>query len=64
MVCSLNSNDHFTYFGSNQVVLLVPFDLLVGSLTKAQWRFASMECGDLCVITTGMTMMPGSSAGC
>ena len=45
----------FTY----QVVLMIPFNLLVGSsLMKAEWRYASMECGGQCVMTPGTLEMP------
>jgi len=48
---------------SYQVALTVQFNLLVVSLLmKAEWRFASMECGELCVMTAGVAQMPELSA--
>ena len=29
----------------------------------AEWRSASMECGEQCVVITGIAMLPGSCAG-
>ena len=29
---------------------------------QAEWRSASMECGEQCVMITGITMMPESCA--
>ena len=42
---------------------MAPFDWLVDSpLMKAEWRSASMECGDLCVVIAGDPVMPGLCA--
>ena len=30
---------------------------------QAEWRSASMECGELCVMISGIVMMPGWCAG-
>ena len=39
------------YYISQQVVLIMSFNLLVGSQPmKAEWRSASMECGGQCVM--------------
>jgi len=37
---------------------MAPFDLLMASLLlKAEWNSVSMECGGLCVMTTGILVM-------
>ena len=49
----------YASFNSCQVALMVPFNLLVGSLLmKAGLRSASMECGGQCVMITGIPLMP------
>ena len=46
-----------------RVVPMEPFVWLMdGLLMKAEWRSASMECGEQCVTLAGMTMMPESCA--
>ena len=48
---------------SYQVAPTIPFNLLVGSLLlKAEWKSASMECGEQCVMTPGTPEMPEWSA--
>ena len=38
---------------------MATFNWLVGDqLIKAGWRSASMECGGLCAVITGITVMP------
>ena len=40
-----------------------PFGWLVGGpLMKAEWRSASMECGEQCVTLVGVAVMPESCA--
>ena len=42
-----------------RVVAMDPFGWLVDSLLmKAEWRSASMECGEQCVTLVGIVVMP------
>ena len=47
----------------SRVALKEHFDWLMDlSRVLVQWRSASMECGELCVIVAGIVMMPESCA--
>ena len=51
----------------HQLVLMVPFELVESQLPKAEWRSASVECGEQCAMIAGTSEMPelyADSWGC